>query len=445
MTGLISRITMWAGQGLPSPAGHMFPRVHPPFAIVVTAVLCAVCAGIPQPCRGQTRPQQLVEEWLRGPDRRDFPWKVRLLSPRLTFQQRYLVQVRANIPVDTLQRGAPHRDLHFLVRVADDQGHWFPGEDYNHYAVPPNLDSQVEIQFTTGLYLRRGEYVIAVIAYDSVLHHANVWRRALRVAGLKHDPLPQLDRDLPPVEFLSDVPRDSVAERARPMNDDAWALGHGREWLPVRNRRPLQVDVVLNFSDWIDPQWRGAPSAFLYRQRVGRILQIGSVLSHLQVENGCVRLSGLDLNRLRLIFDQAEASQFNWDTAQGTVASIDQNTIDVSTVQERTQAALLFRNFLSRILFHSAACGPSRDQPRRVVIIAGGSYLFSEGTKLSGAWPEMPCDCQFYYLRADTGLFDDIERLLKAAQPRQFRVATARDFRKALAQIIADLERPWQP
>jgi hypothetical protein len=71
-------------------------RFRYPFAV---AVLCAATL-----CAGQSGPVP-VEQWLRGPDRRDFPWKVRLLKPRLTFQQRYLVQVRANLPVEVLQQG----------------------------------------------------------------------------------------------------------------------------------------------------------------------------------------------------------------------------------------------------------------------------------------------------------------------------------------------------
>src|SRR5512140_2384498 len=141
-------------------------RFRHAFTAAVITLVCAASALYPPLCPAQTSPPIPVEEWLRGPDRRDFPWKVRLLRPQLTFQQRYLLQVRADLHVDVLQTGSEQRDLHFLVKVADERGRWFHGGEYTHYTVPPKLDGGNEIQFTSGLYLRSGKYVIAVIVYD---------------------------------------------------------------------------------------------------------------------------------------------------------------------------------------------------------------------------------------------------------------------------------------
>src|SRR5205085_380861 len=149
---------------------------------------------------------------------------------------------------------------------------------------------------------------LAVLAYEAGTKQYDVHRQVIQVARPKHDDFPQLDRDLPVVEFLPEVPRDSSSvERGRrqrfapggasePKLDDAWALGHGHEWLPVRNAAPIRLDVVLNFANWLDPELRQSPSATLYRRRIGRLLQIGSVLSHLGLANGCVRVSGMDVN-----------------------------------------------------------------------------------------------------------------------------------------------------
>ncbi len=407
----------------------MSPRLRYPLAV---ALLCAATL-----CAGQAIPVP-VERWLRGPDRRDFPWKVRLLPPRLTFQQRYLLQVRANLPVDVLQQGSAQRDLHFAVRVADERGHWFPGGDYTHYAVPPKLDAGNEIEYTTGVYLRPGKYLLAVFAYDSVTGQGNLRRRMLRVSPLKHDPLPQLDRDLPAVEFLRDV-RVSAAEPAGAM--DAWRLAEGREWLPVRDSRPLRVDIVVNFSAWLDPQLRSAVSGLAYPRHVGHLLEIGSVLSHLDLARGCVRLSGVDINNARIVFDRADAAGFDWEAARKAILSTNQDLVDVAALAQRPGTALFFRRFLSEVLYNSGGCGGDHAHVRRVVIIAGGSHLFPAETRLFGVWPEMPCDCQFYYLRASTSPGDDdIDHLLKRVAPRRLRFDTGEQFRRALARIIADLE-----
>ncbi len=417
----------------------MPPRVRQLLTVAIIAVLWQACAI---PARSQDDLPFPAEEWLRGPERRDFPWKVHVGPPRLTFQQRFLVQVRAEIPAEPLQRSGPRRDLHFLLKVADEQGHWFRGEDYNHIVVPPNLDRATDIQFTTGLYLRPGSYVIALIAYDSVLRNGNLWRHPLRVQ-LKQDPLPQLGRELPAVEFLTDVPRDSLAGR-QPRADEGWSLGGGREWLPVQNTRPMRVDVVLNFSNWLDPRMRGTPSAAWYLQRVGRLLQIGSVLSHLDLARGCVQVSGVDIHNLRIIFDRVDASRFDWNKADEKIFSVNQNMVNISTLQKQTATAQFFRRFLSEIMFNSPECGSGGEPARRVMIIAGGTHVFPEGTKLSGVWPEQPCDCEVFYLRADNGVYDQVETMLKPLKPRRFTIPSAQEFRKSLAQLISDLGKPPQ-
>src|SRR5207248_24969 len=132
--------------------------------------------------------------------------------------------------------------------------------------------------------------------------------------------------------------------------------GHGREWLPVRNPAPIRLDVVLNFANWLDPELRQSPSATLYRRRIGRLLQIGSVLSHLGLVNGCVRVSGMDVNTARKVFDRADANTFNWEKTQQSVSIADQELMDVSTLQHRTETALAFRRFLSDVLYNSGGC-----------------------------------------------------------------------------------------
>ena len=84
----------------------------------------------PAYCRvSQERPLLPFDTWILGTDRHDFAWQVRLLGPRLTFQQRYLEQVRITIPLDKWKEPT-QRDLHFLIKVADEQGKWFAPESY---------------------------------------------------------------------------------------------------------------------------------------------------------------------------------------------------------------------------------------------------------------------------------------------------------------------------
>jgi hypothetical protein len=422
------------------------------------ALLATTCLAVPASAQtSETRPPLPIDEWLRGPDRQDFRWKVRVSRPRLTFQQRHLVHIRATVDADLVHRDVTPPDLHFFVKVSDDQGHWLPGENYNHFALSSTLDTEIAIQFDSGLYLRSGSYTVAVIAYDSVHHNRNIWQRPLVVRPPKDDPLPHLDRDLPPIEFLADVPADSrkldsvsPPFRARPVpyvgptDDQSWPLGHGREWLPISTDRPVQVDLILDFSGWADPEERRKPSAQAYRQAVGRLLQIGSVLSHLAPQRGCVRVTSLDMLRLRTILDRVAVADLDWDALQRSMTGLDQFTIDVNALEKRKDTANFFRRSLTQVASDSAGCDLGSQGALHVVLVAAAGRLqFPAGTRAERLQLESGCECLFYYLRPgelNPGYnFDDVEKMLKSLEVRRLTVSEPSKFRRALADIIDDV------
>ena len=70
-----------------------------------------------------------VDEWLRGPDRHDFPWKVKIRDPWLTFQQRHTVQVHADFRLRDLKKhGISADDLHLLLKSQIRTANGFPGK-----------------------------------------------------------------------------------------------------------------------------------------------------------------------------------------------------------------------------------------------------------------------------------------------------------------------------
>jgi hypothetical protein len=435
-------------------ARFILPRSRLAF---LCALLGAIFAATPAPAqKAKPRPALPVEQWLRGPDRQDFPWKVQLLPARLTFQQRYLVQLRATIPAAVLQKGAPERDLYFVVKAADERGRWFDGESYNHYPVPPSLSSQTDVEFDLGLYTRPGDYQIAVMVYDRVLRQGNLWRGPLHVPSLKDDPLPQLERDLPAIEFLPDVPRESLFREAprqrfrtrrwdqwQPKDDRdstaLWPLGHGREWLPLSGTRPLRIDVLLNFSQVVDPGMQFQPSPSVHQEDVGQVLQIGSLLSHLGVASGCVRITGLDIVRRHVIFERQDGRELNWDKVRDTVAKLDQTTVDVRSLEDRTRGGSFLRDHLARLMADAPACGSGRELPQRVVVVVSRELSFPGGAKLEP--PAAKGCCRFFYLQTrGHELYEGIWNLLKPVKARRFTVSDPLRFRKALAGMMADIE-----
>src|SRR5262249_56500746 len=130
----------------------------------------------------------------------DFPWRVEVGRPWLTFQQRRYVQTRVKFQVrELLKGGVSLNDLHLIVKVADGEGRWLQGQSYTHIEPPPGLAASDEINSLTNLYVRRGTYTVAVVAYDAAHHLGNLWRGPLQVGPIKDDPLPGMENGLPQV------------------------------------------------------------------------------------------------------------------------------------------------------------------------------------------------------------------------------------------------------
>ncbi len=374
-----------------------------------------------------------LDQWLRGPDHQDFPWKLRLLRPRLNFEQRQMVVVRVTIPADKLQDLSPQRDLHLVVRLADENGNWFPGADRTHYSLRQAIDRSSNLQFTTAVYLRPGRYRVAAVLYDDVLRQHNVAHRGLAVPPLKHDPLPEAEAELPPVQF---VDLRSYLER----DDEVPQLK-----LPIANPQPLLVEVLINFS----PSAQYTGRAPILRHNVSTLVQVAHVLSQLQLQHGCVRLTGVDVLGLRLLFDRVEADNIFWDRVLQSVSTMSPNVVDVSTLEGQKKTAAYFRDVVHHLLAdkESLCLGPGRHPgAERVFLVAGSDMLFPPGNRIEPvALTADECNCRVFYLHGQLRLgdeWDQIHKILRPLRPRTLSMDTAGDFRKALAAIVADLQRP---
>ena len=401
--------------------------------------------------KDEPRPDLPIEEWLRGPERKEFKWKVELLPARMTFQQRFLVQVRAYVDAAPIVGGK--HDLYFLLKVADEKGNWLPKDTYNHYPLPPGLDKDHEIQYSSGLYAKPGNYTAALILYDAVSGQGNIWRKQFEVKAPKNDALPQLDRDLPAIEFIDEVPNDAIPSRIGAgfnhgrrfqyaTTEVEWPPGHGVEYLPVRSARPTRVDVILNLAPWVDPYMQRGTSAATYRSDSGRMLQIGAVLAHLGLQNGCVRLGAVDLSKLEVVFDRIDGPDTDWDKLTELVRKRDHDTISVAVLGKRKSTAGFLRDYLTNLMTDDSACSSPGGKTDHVIVVVSHEFAFPSGTKGDHFFPDVQCACRYYHLRINVGAplaGDDIEKFLKPANPRRFDIGSPEQFRKALAQMIEDL------
>ncbi|MCU1306680.1 MAG: hypothetical protein JWN45_1375, partial [Acidobacteriaceae bacterium] len=122
----------------------------------------------------QRKIQLPIADWISQGERQEIPWDVRITKPELTFQQRTLVTVFAEIHSAELQKRNVNRDLHFIVKVADESGNWMDDESYVPFRLTEKMDRRTDLQMQTELYLKPGNFKVAIIAYDSALGERSV-------------------------------------------------------------------------------------------------------------------------------------------------------------------------------------------------------------------------------------------------------------------------------
>ena len=227
--------------------------------------------------------------------------------------------------------------------------------------------------------------------------------------------------------------RDVAADSGSPAEDDP----EGMKKFEARS----DLDVVLNVAPWLDPNLMRGPSAGAYRTDAGRMLQIGALLSHLNVQNGCVRVSAIDLAKQEVVFDPVEGRDADWDKLTEKVRKHDHDTISVSVLSNRKSTASFLRDYMTNVMEdHSGCAGASSE---RAIILVSHDFASPSGTHGDRLWPDTQCACRFYHLRITGGREgDDLEKFLKPANPRRFDASSPENFRRVVAELIADLGSP---
>lgn len=417
-----------------------------------------------------------VQDWLDGPDRQDFAWKVQL-SQYLTLQHRHEVRVLVTIQGGDFLKGVKLRQLDFITKVADEGGHWLEGQSYDHFVPPANLSKGSVIHSEANLYLRPGNYTIAVIAYDSVNHRGNVWRARLTVPSAS-GPLAGLDRDFPVVEFLTPATENALILNG--TEHDQQPLGHATGLLPFANKVPLRIDVIVNLSNIaaiVSSQLKvkgsncvnyvlsytlnearpsdsvpGYPCSHLelsgedsalYKTVEQRALRVGNLISQLAPQTGCVRFSAVDGLRQELISDRADASNVDWQSLSKRIASTKIDTVEVSAFHAKEHAIWL-KEFIDRVNEDNYACGLPNGTPDHVLVMVTMALPFPPYTDIWPVKSQKPRPrtylVEFGVAKNQTSQArNQAEVIMAPLKPKLLRAAGWDDLPRQLDSIIRDL------
>ena len=409
-----------------------------------------LCLGVASHATDENNrpPDILAKQSFEGPNRQDFPWRVELSQSWLTFQQRRSVQSKATFRVrDLLKAGVSLNDLYLVVRLAGEDGRWLPGQSYTHFELPPGLAASDEIHSITNLYVRPGTYTVAVMAYDAAHRHGNLWRGALQVAPLKDDPLPGIERNLPQVEFLPGAQPLHIGRGSglgSLITFDPWALGQGELALPVANARPVQVDIVANVSLSTVTDWHNSEAPDWQYQMNGAILvQISNVLSQLNLQAGCIRLSAVDVRRQKVFVDGQNARVLDWLGLRQAISGVNRVKIEAGTLAGEKHEPAFLAHYLEHLSSMPNACRQDGPSPLHILILVSDAFVFPNGTHMTTVEPErIPVDL-CYHLRVvplAMGRWDEIARVVKPLHPLKLDFARPSNFRKVLAELITGIE-----
>lgn len=366
--------------------------------------------------------------WFDEPERHAPHWNVTIGPPVLFYSQRFVIGATATFPPRS-KKATEDPEWHIIIRVADDKGQWFDDFDYSRINVREIPRDAYRLRWYSDFFARPGTYRVVLLVYDAASEQHFLWRKTVHVK--KPNLLPELDRDMPPVEFINGPVRH----------------GFVREFLPVRAPQPVRIDVVLNLTGDLQLGLRSDVLSRIRQKYVESALQGATiVLSQLKPATGCVRVSAIDILHLDAPLDRTSADpQTTWDRVhQAMVKNRDSATVDVRTLQGRTKAREFFHQFLDRVISDRSGCGDELPEAQRAVIVVSDSLVFPKDTEDKEPFTSSSQrDIRFFHLRISAipfVTFDQVGHMLDPLRPRRFDIRTPQDLRRTLAGIINDIE-----
>ena len=339
-----------------------------------------------------------------------------------------------------------------------------------HFEELKNAGDLAAVNFEQQAFILPGDYQVAAAIYDTGSQEHALKRIKLHVPEVPHDPLPNSWRGLPEVEFVT------IADPP-----DGWFLPDvsSRLSLAVENERPVRVEVVVNESP---TELATGRTGRTMKRNMGNLIPALKVLSELDIKNGSMNVTLLDLERRKVSFNQEQAGKLDWARLRAALIDNDPDRIDVHALENHEQNAQFFVSEVRKRLESTESNGDVplglSAEPARVLIVLSGPMAFPKGQDLRPIEAAPEPGARVFYVRyypPRPGIFtglpsqpggggagrrgappprpipagpnrgasleDSLGRTLKPLGPRTFEVTTPAEFRNALAAIISEISR----
>jgi hypothetical protein len=395
------------------------------------------------------------DQWFSGGKQASFRWSAHIFPPRLSHHQRLLTMIRLQVDGADLAKRRGKGELLMLFQVKDAEGRRF--QDHGIVDLE-KLDQNIkssDIIYTESVFVMPGDYHLALALYDTATGEHSVKAEKFHVPPLKNDPLPELWRDLPPVEVvpIADPP-------------DGWFLPtlRGRLRAASNTQHPLVIDVIVNVT----------PTERLTGRRAFQDTNLGVLISPLRTiaearpANASMNVELVDVARQRVLFRQDGFRIPDWERMKASLTPQMSATIDVQSLEDRRQdAAFLVREIEQRIA--------GGDRSSTIVVVLSRPVSFESGQDLPPIEQSARSGTKVFYLRCHSQwniqpgsaheyaaeaaasrrgggmisrgparlpletLPDQLAPLLDLFAPRLYDIESPEQFRKALATILAEI------
>jgi hypothetical protein len=372
-------------------------------------------------------------EWLEEGETEQINWDIDINESQLRMEQRidltFVGSVRAR---DLEPRDINHR-LALWSWVLNSEGGIETYSGPVQYFMGQDVPRNAEVQFFMRLFVTPGDYTLSLLLYDETTGQHNLTRERVRVDDIDDDPFPDSFRDLPVVEFPA----------SRRSGGREFTEVSGDLFMPINSVRPLEIQLISALSA---PENRpGERSRVRHTNNMSRVL---IALTQLDPTEGSIAVSGLDLVRREVVFEQKHVKKL--DTVGLARAFADSNppAIGIDALTGRHLNSTFVKEYVEDQVEGRIIDGGTElsrvGTPLKVLIFVTGFTLFDDDSNVTGVDLEGRCDCRVYHIRVRQNLrdvFDDVDNILEPLYPKTFNVLTPEDLRDAMGEIVEDLER----
>jgi hypothetical protein len=212
---------------------------------------------------------------------------------------------------------------------------------------------------------------------------------------------------------------------------------------------------------------------------MGNVIPALKVLTQMDIKNGSINVTLLDLERRKVSFNQEQAGKLDWTRLRAALLDNDPNQIDVHALENHEQNAQFFVSEIRKRLESAEQNGDVplglTADPACVLIVLSGPMAFPKGQDLRPIEATPEPGTRVFYIRYNPPLVavpggppmygpqprgrmapppgvvfggrgavateDSLARTLKPLAPRTFDVTTPMEFRSALAAIMSEISR----